>query len=125
MLNPWNSKNTPEAGRLLKEFEDAYKLGKLGLWIIIALKHGPKHMADIRSFISESTDDAVSADDRSIYRTLRRFHTSGMLSYIQVSSSRGRSFKVYGLTEVGIAVSNEFLERNVRPLIKLNDVLFM
>ena len=76
-------------------------------------------MAEIRNFIESNTDHVVVADDRSIYRTLRRFHAGGLISFSEVPSRRGRSLKVYELSEAGASTANVFLKRNIFPLFRL------
>ena len=58
---------------LLEGWEDVHKRGQLTLWILLALKDGPKHMQKIKRFISDITSMSISADDKSMYRALRRF----------------------------------------------------
>ena len=123
MQNLWKNSTLSDGETALNDLESAYMLGQLGLWILIALKHGPKHMADIRDFIIEHTDGVVAADDRSIYRTLGRYHASGLISFTEVASTRGRSLKVYELTPMGVSTTSSFLKRNIFPLFALESII--
>ena len=57
---------------LLAGWEEVYKKGHLTLWILLSLKHSPKHMTQIKRFLQAYTDGTLWADDKSIYRALRR-----------------------------------------------------
>jgi PadR family transcriptional regulator PadR len=98
--------------KLLNGWEDVYKKGQLTLWIMLALKDGPKYMAEIKQFIHFATNDTLSADDKSLYRALRRYYDAEMIDYTQEPGKSGPDRKVYKLTDVGERVLNTFLERN-------------
>ena len=83
------------------------------MWLLLAVKTGPKHMAAIKDFISERTNGTIQADDKSMYRALRRLTDGEMLSYQQVSSASGPDLKVYELTEIGQHTLKSFLQRNL------------
>lgn len=80
---------------------------------MLALKDGPKHMADIKVFIEKATNGALSADDKSMYRALRRYYDIEMLDFSQEAGKGGPDRKVYKLTDVGLRVLNEFTKRNI------------
>jgi PadR family transcriptional regulator PadR len=98
--------------KLLDGWEDVFKKGQLTLWIMLALKDGPKHMADIKQFIHEATNDSLSADDKSMYRALRRYYEAELLSFIN-QPGNGPDRKVYALTEIGHKVLRSFVTRNI------------
>ncbi len=99
---------------LLIGWEDVHKKSQLGLWIFIALKDGPKHMAQIKSFISEATNGSMSSDDQSMYRALRRFKDGRMVDFTLRVGKGGPDLKQYYLTTVGRNVVEAFLERQVK-----------
>jgi PadR family transcriptional regulator PadR len=101
---------------LLEGWEEVHKRGQLTLWILLALKDGPKRMADIKHFIHEVTNNILTADDKSLYRALRRYTKAEMLGFKTVPSKNGPDLKVYHLTDVGNKVLSTFLERNVIKL---------
>jgi PadR family transcriptional regulator PadR len=102
---------------LLEGWEEVHKRGQLTLWILLALKDGPKHMNNIKQFISEATDNAVSADDKSMYRALRRYSDAEMIDFTaQPSKNGGPDLKIYKLTEIGRNVLEQFIQRNVVSL---------
>lgn len=99
--------------KLLQGWEDIHKRSQLSLWIFLALKEGAKHMADIKAFITRLTKGAIEADDKSMYRTLRRFEEADLLTFTPAPSESGPDLKVYSLTETGKRVVQAFLERQI------------
>ncbi len=99
--------------KLLDGWEDAFKKGQLTLWIMLALKDGPRHMAEIKQFIHDETNGTLTADDKSMYRALRRYHDVEMVDFSQQPGDSGPDLKVYRLTDVGLNVLNHFLRRNI------------
>src|SRR4051812_46916709 len=93
--------------KLLAGWEDVYKKGQLNLWILLALKEAPKHMADIKQAMADLTDGTVSADDKSMYRALRRYTEAELVGYTFRPSPNGPDLKVYELTDTGRNVLNE------------------
>lgn len=106
MLGPYET-------TLLEGWEDVFKKSQLTLWILLALKAGPKHMAEIKEFILEMTNGLIDADDKSMYRALRRFHDVEMVRFTTTPSESGPDRKVYELTVVGLEVLQAFVRRNV------------
>ena len=80
---------------------------------MLALKDGPKHMAQIKQFIRETTGEALTADDKSMYRALRRYYDAEMVDYRAIPGDRGPDRKLYELTAVGGHVLNAFVNRNI------------
>ena len=105
---------------LLAGWEGTYKMGQLSLWIMLSLKDGPKHMALIRQFIYRETAEVLTADDKSLYRALRRYHQAELVDFTNEPSESGPDLKVYALTETGTRVLEQFLARNVRVFYKSN-----
>jgi PadR family transcriptional regulator PadR len=102
--------------KLLTGWEDVYKKGQLTLWILLALRDGPKHMADIKSFIFHATNDLLQADDKSMYRALRRYADVEMIAYSLEPNESGPDRKIYSLTEVGASVLANFVKRNITDI---------
>lgn len=98
---------------LLDGWEEVYKKSQLTLWILLALKDGPKHMADIKSFILTATQETIEADDKSMYRALRRFQEADLMSYTERDNPLGPKQKVFELTDTGNHVLSAFVARNI------------
>ena len=100
--------------KLLQAWEDVHKQGQLSLWIMLALKDSPKHMAEIKQFILRSTKQRINPDDKSLYRALRRYHSSELVEFREEPSpGGGPDRKVYSLSQVGVKVLQEFLKHNI------------
>ncbi|MEI7631959.1 MAG: PadR family transcriptional regulator [bacterium] len=103
--------------KLLEGWEDVYKKAQLTLWILLALKNSPKHMVRIKNFITKSTNGTIIADDKSMYRALRRFNDADIVNFKLMPNASGPDKKVYFLTPVGIKLLQAFLERNVHDVL--------
>lgn len=101
---------------LLSGWEDVYKKSQLTLWILVALKDAPKHMAEIKQFIMTISGDAMAADDQSMYRALRRFRKAQMVDFTMRAGRKGPDLKQYYLTGTGRNVLAKFLDRNITPV---------
>jgi DNA-binding PadR family transcriptional regulator len=99
--------------KLLEGWEEVFKKGQLTLWIMLALKDGPKHMAEIKHFIHEATNGTLTADDKSLYRALRRYYDTDLVDFGTEPGKGGPDLKVYSLTVVGRKVLNAFVNRNL------------
>ncbi len=109
--------------QLLEGWEDVHKKGQLTLWILLSLKSGSKHMAEVKSQIFELTNGTLHADDKSMYRALRRFEEAYLVSYRTETNNKGPDRKIYYLTDVGSRVLARFVERNItdiysQPIVK-------
>jgi PadR family transcriptional regulator PadR len=98
--------------KLLTGWEEIAKRGQLTLWVLLALKEGPKHMADIKTFIAKATGDLITVDDKSLYRALRRYHQTEMLTFT-TAPGNGPDRKVYALSPIGAEVLRQFIDRNI------------
>jgi DNA-binding PadR family transcriptional regulator len=108
--------------QLLDGWEEIYMRGQLTLWILLALKNGPKHMAAIKEYIQQQTAHVVSADDQSMYRALRRYHQADLVAFTSRQVSNGPDRKIYSLTPTGHHVLDRFIERNITSLVNLQAI---
>lgn len=99
--------------QLLEGWEDTYKKSQLTLWILLALKEAPKHMATIKQFMAAATGGIADADDKSIYRALRRLHEADIVEFRQVPGNGGPDRKEYTITATGRQLLQAFLKRNI------------
>ncbi len=99
--------------KLLDGWEGVFKKGQLTLWIMMALKDGPKHMNEIKTFIAQATNGTLSADDQSMYRALRRYYDAEMIDYSGEPGKSGPDLKVYSLATIGAKVLDQFIQRNI------------
>jgi len=108
--------------KLLEGWEDVFKKGQLTLWIMLALKDGPKHMTEIKQFISEATNGTLSADDKSLYRALRRYYDTELVDFNAEPGKGGPDLKIYSLTDVGRKVLAMFTKRNITDVLLKPDI---
>ncbi len=104
----------PYEHKLLNGWEEVFKRGQLTFWVLLALRDGPKHMAEIRTWMSDISGGTLVVEDRSLYRALQRFHDSELVESSSVPGNRGPDRKQYALSPVGERVLSAFIERNVR-----------
>lgn len=100
--------------KLLTNWEEIFKRGQLTFWILLSLRQSPKHMAEIRSWLNETTGGSVAAEERSLYRALQRYYDAELVTFDRAEGDRGPDRKVYKLTKIGENVLSEFIKRNIR-----------
>lgn len=108
--------------KLLQGWEEVHKKSQLTFWILLSLKDGPKHMSDMKSFMAAKTNGLVEADDKSMYRALRRFTDVDIVSFSLEQNQNGPDRKVYQLTEAGLRVLNSFTKRNIIDVYYKSDI---
>jgi DNA-binding PadR family transcriptional regulator len=111
-----NNKNINS--ELLQAWEDTYKKGQLTLWVFLALKEGPKYVPEIKDFIGNHTEQTISCEEQSLYRTLRKFHHLEMIGFSTAPGKKGPERKYYELTELGESILEKFVQRNIRLFFK-------
>jgi len=112
---------TPLEESLLAGWEDVHKKSQLTLWILLALKQHPKSMSAVKDFIHLRTNDTISADDKSIYRALRRFAEANLITATLEANPAGPDIKIWSLTSSGNVVLKEFITRNIQSVLLRND----
>lgn len=103
--------------RVLTGWEDVHNKGQLSLWIMLALKDGAKYMGLIKEFIALATNNQLLPDDKSVYRSLRRFKDSELVDYKLMPKTGGPDLKIYELTITGKNVLRQFIERNISGIL--------
>lgn len=102
---------------LLSGWEEVYKKSQLTLWILLALKDGEKSMQFIKEYILERTNNNIDADDKSMYRALRRFDDADLITAKSAPNPGGPDIKLWRLTETGKWVLENFIERNIKGVL--------
>ncbi len=98
---------------LLEAWEETYKKGQLTLWIFLSMKEGPKYVEEIKAFVESATNNTMTCELQSLYRTVRKFRHVGILDYTTAEGYRGPERKYYSLTNLGSELLAKFLERNI------------
>jgi DNA-binding PadR family transcriptional regulator len=103
--------------KLLSGWEEIYKRGLLTMWLLLAVRDEPRYPAEIAEFIGTMTHDTMTADQRSIYRAMRRLSD---LELVETSDQPGRRTgadrRYYRITRTGQRVLDAFLNRHVRGI---------
>ncbi len=106
-------KSHDEVNELLYKWEEAYKKGLLSFWLLLLLYERPAYAYELGATVGEVSQGTVTADEKSIYRALNRFHSIGLVqSELQVSKI-GPQRRYYRLTEKGTILLTEFTRRNI------------
>lgn len=108
--------------QLLESWENVYKQGQLTLWIFLSLYEGEKTVSEIAAYIEERTDKNLSADPKSLYRSLRRYYDTDMVEYTLKPSDKGPNSKIYKLSDTGNRLLTTFVKRNIEKLIINNEI---
>ena len=98
---------------LLNSWEETYKKGQLTLWIFLSLKDGDKYVDEIKSFILNMSNNTISCEEQSVYRSLRKYLHLGIVEFNLKEGNKGPERKYYKLTELGDNLLNQFIERNI------------
>ena len=98
---------------LLNSWEETYKKGQLTLWIFLSLKDGEKYVDEIKSFIENMSNNTISCEEQSIYRSLRKYLHLEIVEYYLGEGNKGPERKYYKLTKLGINLLNQFIKRNI------------
>jgi len=98
---------------LLNSWEETYKKGQLTLWIFLSLKDGDRYVDEIKSFIENMSNNTISCEEQSIYRSLRKYLHLGIVEFNLKEGNKGPERKYYKLTELGNNLLNQFIERNI------------
>ncbi|HYN08323.1 MAG TPA: PadR family transcriptional regulator [Vicinamibacterales bacterium] len=77
--------------------------GTLDLLILKTLARGPRHGYGVARWIEDTTDDALSIEEGSLYPALYRMERRGWISATWKRSDIGKAIKVYELTDSGRA----------------------
>lgn len=104
--------------KLLKGWEEIFKRGQLTFWVLLSLKQSPKHMAEIRFWITSMTNGTITVEERSLYRALQRYYDAELVTYDTATGTRGPDRKVYKLTKIGKNVLAKFIDRNIKIFLK-------
>ena len=98
---------------LLKSWEETYKKGLLTFWMLLSLRDNCLYLTEIKDFITSVTKGAISCEDQSLYRSLRKFYELEIVDYELREGNKGPNRKYYFLTDLGKELLEEFTSRNI------------
>ncbi len=99
---------------LLQQWEDNYKKGLLSFWMLLLLHGRTAYAYEMTAMIAEMSQGTVTADEKSIYRALKRFEENGLIQSQTQNSDVGPPRRYYTLTSAGQQLLARFIERNIR-----------
>ena len=79
-----------DSDELLIQWEQSYKKGLLSFWMLLSLSERPMYAYEMKEHIEAFSQGSISADENSIYRALRRFAKTGLIT-AQIQAFRSRS----------------------------------
>lgn len=103
----------PTVEDLLENWEGVYKKGLLSLWLLLFLHDRPAYAYELSAAVDTLSQGTITADDNSIYRALNRFESLGVVHSELRQSAVGPQRRYYQLTETGLALLRQFIQRNI------------
>ena len=102
-----------ELAVLLEHWEEVYKKGLLTFWVLLLLHERPMYVFEMGEALDAVSRGTMRADERSLYRALRRFERAGFVESEWQASDVGPQRRYYRLSELGAELLRRFTERNI------------
>jgi PadR family transcriptional regulator, regulatory protein PadR len=106
--------NVSKLEQLLQQWEDSYKKGLLSFWMLLLLHGRSTYAYEMTAMIGDMSQGTVVADEKSIYRALKRFEENAIVQSRRETSDIGPPRRYYSLTPLGEQLLARFIERNIR-----------
>lgn len=103
-----------QLNELLNVWEETYKKGQLTLWIFLALRDGDKYVDEIKAFITAQSNNTINCEEQSLYRNLRKYLHIDVVAFTMKKGHKGPDRKYYYLTDLGEALLQQFIDRNIK-----------
>ncbi len=97
----------------LQKWEQNYKKGLLSFWMLLAIAGEALYAYEMREKIEKLSKGSIVADENSIYRALRRFAKSGLVTSELRPSDIGPERRYFELSEKGKGLLVQFIQRNL------------
>jgi PadR family transcriptional regulator PadR len=98
---------------LLDQWESVYKKGLLTFWLLLLLHERPMYVFEMGQELDSVSQGTINADEKSLYRALRRFEATGLVQSSWQPSDVGPRRRYYHLTELGTELLRRFTRRNI------------
>ena len=98
---------------LLDQWESVYKKGLLTFWLLLLLHERPMYVFEMGQELDSVSQGTINADEKSLYRALRRFEATGLVQSSWQLSDVGPRRRYYHLTELGTEMLRRFTRRNI------------
>lgn len=79
-------------------------------------------MSEIATYIEQQSDNTLSADSKSLYRSLRRYYDMDMIEYSLKAGNKGPQLKIYKLSPIGEKLLPVFVNRNIFQLLNNKEI---
>jgi DNA-binding PadR family transcriptional regulator len=99
---------------LLSAWEETYKKGQLTLWIFLSLQEEQKYVDEIKIFVETKSKGAITCEEQSLYRALRKYEYLNILAFELKKGNKGPERKYYYLTDLGQKLFGQFVQRNIQ-----------
>lgn len=98
---------------LLEQWESVYKKGLLSFWLLLMLYQRPMYAFEMGGALASISQGTMTADNKSLYRALRRFEATGLVESTWRPSEIGPRRRYYQLTGLGAELLRRFARRNI------------
>jgi DNA-binding PadR family transcriptional regulator len=98
---------------LLDQWEGTYKKGLLTFWLLLMLKERSMYAFEMGPALTRISQGTMTADEKSLYRALRRFDAMGLVESTWRPSDVGPRRRYYDLTPLGTELLRRFTKRNI------------
>jgi DNA-binding PadR family transcriptional regulator len=105
--------NETRLNELLEQWEGNYKKGLLTFWLLLMLDRRPMYAYEVSTELIQASRTSLSADERSIYRALKRFEDLGLVQTQWRVSEIGPNRRYFQLTPTGRELLRRFVKRNI------------
>jgi len=102
-----------ELTTLLEQWEGVYKKGLLTFWVLLLLYERPMYVFEMGQTLKAVSRGTMGADERSLYRALRRFERAGFVESEWQVSDVGPQRRYYRLSKLGTELLRRFTRRNI------------
>ena len=98
---------------LLEQWESVYKKGLLTFWLLMLLHERAMYVFEMGQELIRISQGTITADEKSLYRALRRFEAMALVESTWQPSDVGPRRRYYHLTELGTELLRQFTLRNI------------
>ena len=98
---------------LLDQWESVYKKGLLTFWLLLLLHERPMYAFEMGQELDIVSRGTTTADEKSLYRAMRRFEAMGLVDSTWQPSEVGPRRRYYHLTRLGTDLLRQFAQRNI------------
>jgi DNA-binding PadR family transcriptional regulator len=105
--------NEARLNELLEQWEGNYKKGLLTFWLLFMLDKRPMYAYEVGTELIQVSRASLGADERSIYRALKRFEDLGLVETQWQVSEIGPNRRYFQLTPTGRELLRRFVKRNI------------